>query len=197
MQRKTHLTDEEIFELMPPETPLERRILTDPEVTEGLRWGEPRYGHPEGMVGLHIPEVLRNIDAVTPALTLEDRAFLRIVALTHDTFKNKEHKGSPRDWTQHHGILAKKFMEKLSTDKKLLTLLELHDEAYYAWRLDVLEKNPRACQQRLDMLLENVGDFLQLYYVFFKCDTRTGDKTQAPVSWFEQRISGIQIVEIS
>jgi uncharacterized protein involved in tellurium resistance len=50
-------------------------------------------------------------------------------------------------------------------------------------------------QARLKSLLNRIGDNIQLYYLFFKCDTRTGDKTQAPVKWFEQTIRNIEVVE--
>jgi hypothetical protein len=42
-----------------------------------------------------------------------------------------------------------------------------------------------------------MGYCRQMYYLFFKCDTQTGDKTQAPLKWFEQNVSGIDIVPIA
>jgi len=44
-------------ELIPgfePETDLERQVVTEPELLEGLAWGQPRAGHPEGAVGTHV-----------------------------------------------------------------------------------------------------------------------------------------------
>jgi len=75
-------------------------------------------------------------------------------------------------------------------------VIELHDEAYYSWRCQYLYHNQAAGEKRLAQLLERLGDNLQLYYLFFKCDTRTGDKIQAPLQWFEQNIVGIEIVEL-
>ena len=46
---------------------------------------------------------------------------------------------------------------------------------------------------RLQKLLKTLDDRLQLYYLFFKCDTATGDKNQAPLKWFEQAIPNIDI----
>ena len=37
---------------------------------------------------------------------------------------------------------------------------------------------------------------LQLYYLFFKCDTQTGDKTQAPLKWFEREVPGIEVMPV-
>ena len=34
--------------LLQPESDLEKLLLTLPEFQQGLRWGEPRFGHPEG-----------------------------------------------------------------------------------------------------------------------------------------------------
>ena len=72
--------------LLQPENPLEERLLTIPEFQYGLLWGEPRYGHPEGRVCLHVREVFDNIDLI-PGLSADDRSRLRLIALSHDTFK--------------------------------------------------------------------------------------------------------------
>ena len=42
-------------------------------------------------------------------------------------------------------------------------------------------------QKTLEDLLRRVGGFIHLYYLFFKCDTQTGDKNQASLKWFEQK----------
>ena len=177
----------EIIDLLQPETDLERALLAHPEVQEGLDWGEPRYGHPEGKVLYHIPEVYQNIDRLWPAPPPDMRQQLRLIALLHDTFKFREDKSTPRDWSRHHGMLAKQFAEQFIADPVILDILELHDEAYYAWRLEVLNHEPSKAADRFQLLLDRVGHCLQIYYYFFKCDTATGDKTQAPVKWFEKK----------
>lgn len=178
--------------LLRPETELERHLLWVPEFRYGLLWGEPRFGHPEGQVALHIREVLDNIDQV-PALTTQQRQQLRLIAWVHDTFKYAEDRSRPRDWSKHHGILARNFLEPYVQDQVVLDIIGMHDDAYYVWL------NARHCpphdppnSKTLPGLLHNIGHCLQMYYTFFKCDTRTGDKTQAPVKWFEQCIAGIQ-----
>ena len=65
------MTLEDIPKILCPETDLERRILTMPEILQGLMWGEPRYGHPEGKVVFHVREIYFNIDNLTPAPTSE------------------------------------------------------------------------------------------------------------------------------
>ena len=69
----------------------------------------PRYGHPEGEIYKHIHEVLENIDCLD--LDTLSRECLRAVAFAHDTFKYIEDKSFPRDWSKHHSIYARKFLD--------------------------------------------------------------------------------------
>ena len=189
------LTDNDILDALQPETDLERFLVLHPDVRAGLGWGEPRYGHPEGRVLNHVPEIFDNLNQLSPPLSTDDRARLRLITLLHDSFKYKEDKNEPRDWTQHHGILARQFAEHFITDTIVLDILELHDEAYYCWRCAVLDDEIEQATARFNWLLQRIGYCVQLYYVFFKCDTRTGDKTQAPVKWFERK--GLPIERVS
>ena len=177
-----------------PETPLEKQLLRMPEFVKGLFWGVPRYGHPEGEVYKHVKEVLENINHLP--VDPHTRALLRQIAYVHDTFKYLEDKGQPRDWSKHHGALGRRFLENFTEDEIVLAITELHDEAYYCWRAIQLHQQPEVGEARLKQLFNTIGiEHLQLYYLFFKCDTRTGDKIQSPVKWFESNIKGIEIVE--
>ncbi len=180
--------------VLQPETPLERSILKDKPFRRGLLWGVPRYGHPEGEVYKHIRDVFDNIDRLTIDQLSRER--LRLVALVHDSFKHKENKRRPRDWSQHHGVLARDFLSNFTDDEVALKITEIHDEAYYVWRLKVLYKREAEGRQRLIKLLEQLGENRQLFYLFFKCDTCTGDKIQSPLKWFENNIPGIEVVDL-
>ncbi len=175
-------------EVLRPETALESFLIEQPEMIEGLQWGMPRFGHPEGAVWRHVVEVLANIDRL-PDLSVADRRDLRLVALVHDSFKYVENKREPRDWTQHHGILARKFISRYCAVWRVVQLTEWHDEAYYCWRLDALHQRPNRSRQRLDNLFALFGDELPFYYRFFVCDTRTGDKNPAPMRWVDQEFA--------
>lgn len=180
-------------DLLRPETPLERFLLTTAEFRHGLLWGEPRFGHPEGKVALHVQEVLGNIDRVPNISTLQ-REQLRLIAFAHDTFKYAEDRTRPRDWQKHHGILARRYMESHTSDQAVLDVIETHDDAYYVW---LAEKHGQGAEGKtLDALLDRLDYCLQLYYIFFKCDTQTGDKTQAPLKWFERMVEGIELVTV-
>jgi len=182
--------------LLRPETDLERLILKVPEFRKGLYWGEPRFGHPEGKVVFHIREVLDNIELIA-GITKAQRQQLRLITLAHDAFKYAEDRSHPRDWSKHHGLLARHFLEQYTDDPAVLDIVETHDDAYYAWlcqkNAEFGSDNP---QKSLSALLPRIQYCLQLYYLFFKCDTQTGDKTQAPLKWFERSVAGICPVPI-
>lgn len=181
--------------LLQPETVLERKLLSTAEFRHGLLWGEPRFGHPEGKVALHVREVLDNIDLI-PRLPDEQREQLRLIAFAHDTFKFAEDRTRPRDWKKHHGHLARRFMTSYTSDQVVLDVIETHDDAYYAWLAVRHEPLPGEQGKSLDSLLARMGYCMQMYYLFFKCDTQTGDKTQAPLKWFEREALGIEVVAI-
>ncbi|MBK7408619.1 MAG: HD domain-containing protein [Saprospirales bacterium] len=176
--------ESELAELLTPETEMEWSLLQHPDFCRGLIWGEPRFGHPEGKVALHVREVMDNIDRLE--IDSATRRQLRIIALVHDAFKCVEDKNYPRDWSRHHSVLARKFLEAYTKDEAVLKVVELHDEAYYAWRAIHLYKNIEEGQQRFQRLLDRLGKHLPLYFLFFKCDTETGDKNQAPLRWLEE-----------
>ena len=187
------ISEDQIKAILKPETELEHQFLADPDFQIGLMYGKPRYGHPEGKVLYHIPEVLANVDKLT--ISPEMRRQLRIITFVHDTFKNIEDKNTPRDWSKHHGVYARKFLAKFIDDEVLLKITELHDEAYYCWRLYALYGQPEKSLARLQYLFEQIKNNRQLYYLFFKCDTQTGDKIQKPVKWFEETVEGIEVVD--
>ena len=186
------ITEKDILNILQPETESELTLISHPEIISGLLWGEPRYGHPEGKVLYHIPEIYNNINRIHTPLSINDRQKLRLITILHDSFKYIEDKNYPRDWSKHHSILARLFAENYIDDPIVLDIIEFHDEAYYCWRLEVLQDEPDEAAARLDMLFDKIGYCLQLYYIFFKCDTSTGDKTQAPVKWFEKKIKNME-----
>ncbi len=185
-QKRTS-ADELIDQCVRPETPLERQIIADPCWRTGALWGKPRPGHPEGKVLYHIHEVLKNVDKATEQPLMRQQ--LRLVTILHDTFKHLEEKKRPRtDWNLHHAIIARDFAREHVTDQAVLDVIELHDDAYYAWCAQQYHY-PDKCDALMEALLQRLDGHLQLYYLFFKCDTQTGDKIQAPIGWFEKRLS--------
>jgi hypothetical protein len=185
------LTFAELKDYLKPETDLEASFLEDAEFCRGLQWGVPRFGHPEGSIVAHIVEVNANIDRLP--VDVETRRLLRIICWVHDTFKHIEDKGTPRDWTKHHAVYARNFLARYLEDPLLLNLVEMHDDAYYAWRLGHLHHKLGEGEERIRVIRERVGSYWQLFYLFFKCDTCTGDKNPAPLIWFEDTMEDIEV----
>ena len=177
-----------------PETDIEHKLINHPDFMKGLFWGQPRYGHPEGKIIYHIAEVLKNIDQLN--INLHTRQQLRLIAFLHDTFKYLEDTKRPRDWSRHHSILSLNFAKQFIEDEVVLKIIEHHDEAFYSWRMQYVFNKIVEGEKRIEKLKKNMGDDLQIFYLFFKCDTRTGDKNQKPLNWFEATIQNIEIVKL-
>lgn len=177
------------------ENDLESSILARSEVQDGLYWGYPRFGHPEGKVVFHVKEIFDNIDKLD--VDSEFRRKLRLIALTHDTFKYQEDRSKRAATpTRHHGIIAYDFLKDYINDEDVLQVIKTHDDAYYAWRSDYAYRDPESAKVKLDKLLVENASNLDLYYTFFVCDTRTGDKNQSPIRWFEDKINPCRKIRI-
>lgn len=176
--------------IIKPETTLESVIISDPLFVLGASWGVPRRGHPEGQVIYHIEEVLNNVDKYSEGSTREK---LRLIALTHDTFKFKVDETKARSGENHHAMIARRFAETYIDDAQVLDVIELHDEAYNAW---VKGRNSDwlKAEARLNALIDRLGDTLPLYRVFYRCDNETGNKRQDNYIWFESYLLGRNVL---
>lgn len=129
-------------------------------------------------------DVLCNIDKLDIPATGREK--LRLVALIHDTFKHKVDMTRDRVGDNNHGVIARKFAEKFIDDPVILMIIELHDEAFRAWRKGNDTGKWEQAEERLKQLLARLGDNVKLYYWFYKCDNETGDKNQECLMWFER-----------
>jgi hypothetical protein len=172
------------FEL---ETDVERQIAADPEWRQGVEWGKPRRGHPEGAVKHHIADVLANVDR--EAADGEERRRLRLAALAHDSFKYRAAEGTARVGSPgHHGSHAARFLERFVDDPELVELVQWHDEAFAAWfGLNRGGDRGRA-EERARALADRLGGSLPLYLRFFRADNGTRGKSREAVDWFERVI---------
>jgi hypothetical protein len=149
-------------------------------------WGKPRKGHPEGKVLYHVREVLDNVDVVAANDFMREQ--LRLITILHDSFKYQEVYTSPRDWSLHHAVIARQFAEQFIHDQAVLDVIEWHDNAYYCWRALRNGSPLEHTNHCINHLFDQLGDNIELYFQFFKCDTQTGDKTQEPLHWFGERV---------
>jgi hypothetical protein len=166
-----------------PEGELEERIVEEPELLRGLAWGKPRKAHPEGRIGNHVANLIREIDGAGE--TGERRAMLRLVALVHDSFKGDVIKWLPRTGENHHATRARRFAERFTDDERLLATIELHDRPYAIWRK--MKRKGRLDQERLDDVLARVPDH-DLFMRFVEIDGASGAKDSEPIRWLRDEM---------
>jgi hypothetical protein len=173
-----------IKNIIKPKNGEEQGIVNDEEFLKGVMYGKFRNGHPEGAVIYHIKEVLGNIDKFYA--DDEDYYNLRLIAILHDTFKHKVDQTKPKQGDNHHGRIAEKFGEKFSHNTKVLRVIKLHDDAYNAWQKGGRHGDWYSAKRRAEMLIKTLvmGDCLDLYLKFYRCDNSTGDKLQDNYDWF-------------
>jgi hypothetical protein len=166
-----------------PEGELEAAVVREPELLEGLAWGKPRKAHPEGAVGNHVADVLREIEAAGESG--ERRAQLRFVALVHDSFKYRVRSWLPRSGENHHATRARRFAERFTDDERLLATIELHDRPYAVWRK--MRRRHRLDEGALEDVLAGVPDH-ELFLRFLEIDGSSEAKDPEPIDWFREQL---------
>jgi hypothetical protein len=173
-----------INDIIKPKNGREQAICNDPEFIEGAMYGKPRGGHPEGAVIYHIREVLGNIDKFYSDDL--DRDELRVIAIIHDSFKHKVDQTKPKFGDNHHAWIAERFALNYCHNTKVLTVIQLHDDAYNAWSAGGRHGDWYKAKRRAEKLINelNALDCLDLYVKFYRCDNLTGNKSQDNYDWF-------------
>jgi hypothetical protein len=166
-----------------PETDLERRVVAEPELLEGLAWGEPRAGHPEGAVGTHVAHLLDALDQ--SGETGERRELLRLMALVHDAFKYQVRERLPRVGENHHAMRARRFAERFSDDERLLSAIEFHDRPYALWRK--LLRRGKLDERGFSRMMRRITD-PELFLRFIELDGSTEGKRPEPIEWFREEL---------
>jgi hypothetical protein len=176
--------NELVKNIVKPENGIETAIVSDANFITGAMYGKPRKGHPEGQVIYHIEEVLGNIDKFYGEDS--DRDDLRVIAILHDTFKHKVNQNLPKSGENHHGTIARRFAEKFPIHQDVLTVIQLHDDAYNAWSAGGRHGDWYKAEKRAANLINalQIENCLELYVKFYKCDNATGDKSQDNYDWF-------------
>jgi hypothetical protein len=176
-----------IEELVPgfaPETELERQVIADPELREGLAWGKPRSGHPEGSVGAHVADLLETVDRWGE--TGGRRAELRFLALLHDAMKYRVREWLPKVGENHHAMRARRFAERYTSDERLLATIEQHDRPYALWRK--MKRTGRLDERGTERMLERIPD-RDLFVRFVELDASTEGKNPDPVEWLKRELA--------
>lgn len=167
-----------------PENALEARLATDPVLLEGLAWGRPRRGHPEGTVGAHVGDLLATVDAWD--VRGRERAELRFMTLVHDALKGRVKEWLPRTGENHHAMRARRFAERYTADESLLATIELHDRPYSIWKR--LRRTGEDQSERLDAMRARLPD-PDLFLRFVELDSSTKGKDPEPLKWLREELA--------
>jgi len=162
----------------------------DPVLQEGLAWGKPRRGHPEGSVGAHVSELLQTIDRWGE--TGKRREELRFLALVHDALKNKVQNRRPKTGENHHAMRARRFAERYINDERLLATIEQHDRPYNLWRR--LTRSGRVDDHAVSEMLDRIPD-LELFLRFVELDGSTEGKNREPIRWLKSELGRRRVFE--
>ncbi len=166
-----------------PETKLEKKILSDIEIQQGLKYGQRRKGHPEGEVKNHVLELLVKVEKIRGKIEKEIICKLRFIILTHDSLKYKVDRSKPKIGENNHGMLARRFAEKLISNELILSLIELHDLPYYTWQ-------GRISDESFKQKIKRIQPELELFIQFIILDTSTGDKDpQQRILFYEKLLA--------
>jgi hypothetical protein len=173
-----------------PETELERAVSADPQLREGLAWGKPRRGHPEGSVGHHVADLLQTIERWGE--TGMRREELRFLALVHDTLKNKVQNWRPKTGENHHAMRARRFAERYVDDERLLATIEQHDRPYSLWRK--MRRSGGVDEHAFTEMLDRIPD-LELFVRFVELDGSSEGKNPEPIRWFKAELAQRGLLE--
>lgn len=179
----------QIFDTIKPQTELERRILEDPELQNGLLWGKPRDGHPEGVVLAHVEHVLENVEKFYG--TDPHYPKLRLITIIHDSFKYRVDETQPKKGENHHSRIACRFAEKYCTEADVLKVIETHDDAYLAYRKGKRDGKWERAEERIQALMTVINEtgIGELYRKFFHCDNHVNGKEPDSYHWFLEKMA--------
>lgn len=176
----------------------------DEDLQKRLDTGKPRPGHPEGTIRAHVREVEENIEKMRDLLTDEEYWKLRVVALTHDSFKSQESRGKMISDPASHASRAKQFMkhkfnvlpwppggEAHKVRTAILKTIQWHDEPYALYRK---AKKGKPDERRTRDMQYKIDDW-DLFLAFQLADNLTAGKTtrpdnEDPTRWFFDQMKG-------
>ena len=151
---------------------------------EGLAWGKPRRGHPEGTVGAHVADLLETIERWGE--TGKRREELRFLALVHDSLKYKVRDWLPHTGENHHAARARRFAEAYTDDERLLAAIEQHDRPYSLWRK--ARRKGRTDDHAITEMMERIPD-VDLFLRFVELDGSTEGKNHEPIRWLKSELA--------
>jgi hypothetical protein len=162
-------------------------IVRDPQYLQGIAWGEPREGHPEGTIRAHIEDLERRLGTIRSRLVEDDYWKLQILIHTHDTFKGQAAEGAAIVDANSHASLARGFLASFCSDEDLLNMVQYHDEPYALW-LQAQSKGEYD-HDRMISLLATIADW-DLFLTFAIIDGCSPGKSREPLRWLFGEVQG-------
>jgi hypothetical protein len=161
-----------------------KRITADTRYLKNIEYGEPRSGHPEGKVKLHIAELEENLEKLLVRRISEEQYWkLKFLIHVHDTFKADAIPNSSILNPKSHASLARKFAAEYTNDEDLLNMIQFHDVNYSLWRQ--WKQTGSYDEERLARLVATIQDW-DLFLLFLIIDGSTRGKDRSKLLWFLQ-----------
>jgi len=185
------MTPDELLKYQHPLTDTLNKIMSDARYVEGIKYGVPRKGHPEGSVGKHIADLLANLDKMWEGGWLSGDEFWKLTILihVHDIMKYAAKPDSAINDPQSHASLAAKFLSEFSDDKDLINMVQAHDENLALWQRFKL-KGSYPEERLKERVLDKIKD-IELLLLFQIIDSSTPGKTDMKVMprWFVDEVN--------
>ena len=160
-------------------------LTADPRYQRNLDWGEPRPGHPEGIVRAHIAELEQNLERLRPKLSETDYWKLKLLIHAHDIFKAEAEPHVPIVHPRSHASLARSFFAAYCDDPGLLAMVQYHDEPFALYRQ--VKAKGQYSRERFTALVNAIQDW-NLFLAFLIIDGCTRGKSRRPLHWFFREV---------
>jgi hypothetical protein len=163
-----------------------QQVIADKRYQANIEYGEPRPGHPEGKVKVHIAQLEANLEALAHrGISEGDYWKLKFLIHVHDTFKAEADQDVPILHPRSHASLAKAFAAQFISDADLLAMIQFHDENYALWQQ--YARTGAYSQERFRALLRAIHNW-DLFLMFTLIDGATPGKDREKLAWFVNEV---------
>jgi hypothetical protein len=158
------------------------RIQADPRYLKNIEHGEPRPGHPEGKVKVHIADLEENLEKMKVHGISEEQTWkLKFMIHVHDAFKAEAAPDVRILDPRSHASLAREYASQFTQDADLLNMIQFHDENFALW--NQWDQRGTYDADRFRKLLDTIQDW-DLFLMFVIIDGSTAGKDRAKLEWF-------------
>ena len=160
-------------------------MVLDPRYLNNLDTSIVADGHPNMTVRAHIAKIERNLEALGAKFTEREHWKQKLLIHSHDTFHNDAKPGVSITNPKNHASLARDFLKEFCDSRRLLTIVQYHDEPLALWRQ---EQNQGRCNAtRLEALLYNIRDW-NMFLGFIIIDGCIDGRDREHIHWMFKQI---------